>query len=44
MGAVAGWPAESTRAAFILHELDELIHHGAEIAALRHLYRATTRI
>lgn len=41
MGAVAGPYAEHTRAAFVLHELDELIHHGAEVAAMRDLYRAT---
>jgi DinB family protein/ankyrin repeat protein len=41
MGAVAGAYATSTRAAFVLHELDELIHHGAEVATMRDLYRAT---
>ncbi|GAA5201003.1 DinB family protein [Rugosimonospora acidiphila] len=41
MGEVAGGYGESSRASFVLHELDELIHHGAEIAALRDLYRAT---
>jgi hypothetical protein len=40
MGPVAGRWGEETRAAFVLHELDELIHHGAEVAALRDLYRA----
>src|SRR5262245_61565337 len=40
MGPIAGRWGDDTRAAFILHELDELIHHGAEIAALRDLYRA----
>jgi hypothetical protein len=40
MGAVAGPYVDSTRAAFVLHELDELIHHAAEVAALRDLYRA----
>jgi hypothetical protein len=43
MGDVAGYYARSTRASFILHELDELIHHGAEVAALRDLYRAMRR-
>ncbi|MFL6120444.1 DinB family protein [Actinophytocola sp.] len=42
MGAVAGYYATSTRFAFVLHELDELIHHGAEVAMLRDLYRATS--
>lgn len=40
MGPVAGMYADSTQAAFVLHELDELIHHGAEVATLRDLYRA----
>lgn len=40
IGAVAGAYAGATRAAFVLHELDELIHHGAEVAALRDLYQA----
>jgi hypothetical protein len=38
MGAVAKTFASSSRGAFILHELDELIHHGAEVAVLRDLY------
>ncbi len=41
MGQVAGPYAGSTRASFVLHELDELIHHGAEVGVLRDLYRAT---
>lgn len=41
LGPVAKHYAEGTRAGFVLHELDELIHHGAEIATLRDLYRAT---
>lgn len=41
LGPIAGPFADSTRAAFVLHELDELIHHGAEVATLRDLYRAT---
>jgi hypothetical protein len=41
MGEIAGPYADDTRAAFVLHELDELIHHGAEVAALRDLYHAT---
>jgi hypothetical protein len=41
MGPIAGPYAKDTRNAFVLHVLDELIHHGAEIAALRDLYRAT---
>jgi hypothetical protein len=41
MGPIAGQWGGDTRTAFILHELDELIHHGAEVATLRDLYRAT---
>jgi uncharacterized damage-inducible protein DinB len=41
MGPVAGRYAESTRAAFVLHMLDEHIHHAAEVALLRDLYAAT---
>jgi len=33
------WP-NSTRAEFVLHILDEAIHHGAEIGVLRDLYQA----
>ena len=40
IGAVAGPEyAERTRAAYVLHMLDEFIHHGAEIALLRDLWR-----
>lgn len=42
MGPIAGPYAEETRAAFVLHEVDELIHHGSEIATMRDLYRALT--
>ena len=31
--------ADRTRAAYVLHMLDEFIHHGAEIALLRDLWR-----
>lgn len=40
MGELAGPYAGDTRAAFVLHELDELIHHASEIAAMRDVYRA----
>ena len=39
IGAVAGPYGQDTRRAFVLHVLDELIHHGAEAALLRDLYR-----
>jgi hypothetical protein len=41
MGPIAGPYAASTRAAFVLHELDELIHHGSEVATMRDFFRAT---
>ena len=43
IGQVYGMFAESTRRAFVLPVLGELIHHGAEAAALRDLYAATPR-
>jgi hypothetical protein len=42
IGAIGGRYGDSTRVAFVLHELDELIHHAAEIGVLRDLYRALT--
>jgi hypothetical protein len=40
IGAVAGPEyAERSRAAYVLHMLDEFVHHGAEIALLRDLWR-----
>jgi hypothetical protein len=38
IGDVAGPFATSTRNAFVLHILDELVHHTAEAALLRDLY------
>ncbi|TDQ00147.1 DinB family protein [Labedaea rhizosphaerae] len=40
IGRIAGPFGDSTRRAFVHHILDELIHHGAEIALLRDLYEA----
>jgi hypothetical protein len=40
MGLIARRYAESTRMAFVLHLLDELIHHGAEVGTMRDVYRA----
>ena len=40
MGPVAAQYAESTGAAFVLHQLDEQVHHAAEVALLRDLYAA----
>jgi uncharacterized damage-inducible protein DinB len=38
IGSVGGPFHESTRRSFVLHVLDELIHHGAEAALMRDLY------
>jgi hypothetical protein len=43
MGPIAGPYADATRVGFVLHQLDELVHHAAEIALLRDLYRASGR-
>jgi uncharacterized damage-inducible protein DinB len=40
VGPVGGPYADSTRRAFVLHVLDELIHHGAEVALVRDLWAA----
>jgi DinB superfamily/Ankyrin repeats (many copies) len=40
LGPTAGPYADATGVGFVLHELDELIHHGAEVAVLRDWYRA----
>ncbi|NYJ05380.1 DinB family protein [Petropleomorpha daqingensis] len=40
IGPVGGPHADSTRRAFVLHVLDELIHHGAEVALVRDLWEA----
>jgi hypothetical protein len=43
IGPVGGPYADGTRVSWVLHVLDEVIHHGAEIALLRDLYRAGYR-
>jgi hypothetical protein len=40
MGKIAGPWAEHDGTAFVLHILDELIHHGAEVGTVRDFYRA----
>ncbi|HET6795020.1 MAG TPA: DinB family protein [Acidimicrobiales bacterium] len=42
IGPVGGPFAESTRASFAWHQLDEVIHHGAEVALMRDLHRAAS--
>lgn len=39
VGPVGGEYADATRAGYVLHMLDEFIHHGAEVALLRDLWR-----
>ena len=39
IGPIDGEDSEGTRAGYVLHMLDEFIHHGAEISLLRDLYR-----
>jgi hypothetical protein len=40
VGDFAGPYGDASRNSFALHILDELVHHGAEVALLRDLYRA----
>jgi hypothetical protein len=40
VGPAGGPYADSTRRAFVLHVLDELIHHGAEVGLVRDLWVA----
>lgn len=40
VGESGGPYGDASRNSFALHILDELIHHGAEVALLRDLYRA----
>jgi len=39
IGPIGGSYADGSRVSWVLHMLDEVIHHGAEIALLRDLYR-----
>ena len=39
VGPVGGRYAERPRASYVLHMLDEFIHHGAEVSLLRDLWR-----
>jgi hypothetical protein len=41
IGPVGGPYADDSRRAFVLHVLDELIHHGAEAALVRDLWEAS---
>ena len=42
LGPIAGPFADGTLTGFVLHMVDEFVHHGAELALLRDLYRATS--
>jgi uncharacterized damage-inducible protein DinB len=42
IGAIGGPYGDDSRLSFVLHVLDELVHHAAEVALLRDLYRART--
>jgi len=41
LGPIGGQYAKDTRASFVWHMLDEMIHHGAEMALMRDLYTAS---
>jgi uncharacterized damage-inducible protein DinB len=38
LGRVAGFYADDNKASFVLHQIDEQIHHGGELGVLRDLY------
>jgi DinB superfamily len=40
IGSIGGPFGDATRAAWVLHVLEEVTHHGAEVGLLRDLYRA----
>jgi len=40
LGPGAGPYADNSKASYVLHQLDEMIHHGAELGVLRDLYTA----
>jgi hypothetical protein len=40
IGPVGGMYAEYTKLSLLIHQIDEVIHHGAEVALMRDLYRA----
>ena len=44
IGPIGGPYADSTLAAFVLHQVDEAIHHGAEVGILRDLYAARSYV
>jgi hypothetical protein len=44
VGAIGGPYADATRLAFVHHQIDEAIHHGAEVGILRDLWAARSYI
>jgi hypothetical protein len=42
LGPIGGQYSESSRAAFLIHMLDEIVHHAAEIGLMRDLFRAAS--
>jgi hypothetical protein len=43
VGPIGGPYAQFTRVSWVLHALDEVIHHGAEVGLLRDLHRRSWR-
>jgi hypothetical protein len=43
IGAVGGLFGNDERIAFVIHIMDELIHHAAEVGVMRDLYAAMSR-
>ncbi|HYD08528.1 MAG TPA: DinB family protein [Acidimicrobiales bacterium] len=43
IGKIGGPYARDSKAAFVLHELDEVIHHAAQISTVRDLFRWSTQ-
>lgn len=44
IGPIGGMYKDATRVALVLHHMDELIHHSAEIGLLRDLYRVRDQL
>ena len=43
LGLIAGPYADDERIGFVIHIMDELIHHAAEVGVMRDLYTAMAR-
>ena len=44
IGAIGGPYGSSERIGFVIHIMDELIHHAAEVGVIRDLYRAMAHV